>query len=380
MRVRHNEQLRLILGVAIAWLLVTGQKCSKDDLVRYGEQLCGKGGRLVAKPDGSVACASAGPVTTTTTTSTLPPSTTTTTLPTATPTPWPIPPVAPTPQPAPPCVPEAPMPFGPVSVTDGFPRSSCANPGEGGRCTRSANPEVLWEEGEDSCYPMADRAGANKHFGWWAEEQIAGKVLLCLSREQGGDAQRDEHGCLDAYGRWYGFDGVERIARDAAGVHKHSGWRHGICPAAAPKTCAPAPAPTPGTPATGPGSCSLPPMPECGRSEGPTGVYGCCITDKARPLPASPFDAVVGEEQSAVARAHPEFFDRDGRVSEDLYVDELVRRLKARGFCVTRGGPSDEVGLKFNNSESFQYDVHLGNGRPRLSGYTAYCSPAKFDD
>jgi hypothetical protein len=82
--------------------------------------------------------------------------------------------------------------------------------------------------------------------------------------------------------------------------------------------------------------------------------------------------------QDAIERERPELFDRDGRVNEDAYVDELVRRLRARGVCATRGGPSDEVGIKSGNSESFQYDVHLGNGRPRRSGYTSYCSPARF--
>jgi len=119
-------------------------------------------------------------------------------------------------------------------------------------------------------------------------------------------------------------------------------------------------------------------MPECGRGEGPVGVFGCCWTDKARPLPRSPFDAIVDEEQDAIARSLPSWFDQDGRVNEDEYVNEMVRRLKARGLCATRGGPSDEVGLKQGNGESFQYDVHLGNGRPRRSGYTAYCSPSRF--
>jgi hypothetical protein len=127
-----------------------------------------------------------------------------------------------------------------------------------------------------------------------------------------------------------------------------------------------------------PQPCALPALPECGRSEGPTGVYGCCWTDKARPLPGSPFDAVVDQEQGAIEHDRRDLFDQDGRVDEDEYVNELVRRLRVRGLCVTRGGPTDEVGLKASNGESFQYDVHLGNGRPRKSGYTAYCSPARF--
>jgi hypothetical protein len=119
-------------------------------------------------------------------------------------------------------------------------------------------------------------------------------------------------------------------------------------------------------------------MPDCSGSEGPTGVYGCCWTDKARPLPSSPFDAIVDAEQDAIERERPGMFDRDGRVDEDAYVNELVRRLQARGLCAVRGGPGDEAAIKASNSESFQFDVHLGNGRPRRDGYVTYCRPARF--
>lgn len=138
----------------------------------------------------------------------------------------------------------------------------------------------------------------------------------------------------------------------------------------------PTPAPTP-SPSPTPG-CALSSMPECGGHEGPTGVYGCCFTDKHKPLPASPYDQVVDNVQDSIERDHPGWFDQDGRVNEDLYVTEVVRRLQALGLCATRGGPSDEVGIKPTNAENFQYDVHLGNGRPRRYGYTAYCSPARF--
>lgn len=119
-------------------------------------------------------------------------------------------------------------------------------------------------------------------------------------------------------------------------------------------------------------------MPECGRAEGPAGVYGCCWTDHAKPLPSSPFDTIVDTEQDAIERERPGMFDRDGRVDEEAYVNELVRRLRARGLCASRGGPGDEAAIKPSNAESFQYDVHLGNGRPRRSGYVAYCRPARF--
>lgn len=134
--------------------------------------------------------------------------------------------------------------------------------------------------------------------------------------------------------------------------------------------------PTPPPPAP-PETCGLKAMPECGRPESSVGVYGCCYTDKHRPLPESPFGEVVDREQQAIARERPDMFDRDGRVNEDDYVSYLVWRLQQKGYCVTRGGPGDEIGIKASNAESFQYDVHLSNGRPRLYGYTAYCSPAR---
>jgi hypothetical protein len=147
-------------------------------------------------------------------------------------------------------------------------------------------------------------------------------------------------------------------------------------------TVSPSPTPSPSlspTPSPSAGnSCRLSSMPDCSASERPTGVFGCCFTDKARPLPSSPFDDMVDAEQDAIEREKPGLFDRDGKVDEDAYVTELLRRLQARGVCAVRGGPSDELALKQGNTESFQYDVHLGNGRPRRSGYTSYCKPARF--
>lgn len=132
----------------------------------------------------------------------------------------------------------------------------------------------------------------------------------------------------------------------------------------------------PPTPAPG---CSLPMMPECGGPEGPTGVYGCCITDKARPLPPSPFDDVLDQVQTDEENAGTIPRDPSGRVDEAAYTAELVRRLRAKGLCATVGGPGDEVGIKGSNAESYQYDVVFANGRPRRSGFVAFCHPARFD-
>jgi hypothetical protein len=86
----------------------------------------------------------------------------------------------------------------------------------------------------------------------------------------------------------------------------------------------------------------------------------------------------VDEVQDAVERERPDLFDRDGRAEEEAYVNEVARRLRLRGLCAQRGGPGDEVSIKASNAENWQYDVHLGNGRPRRSGYVAYCSPARW--
>jgi hypothetical protein len=123
-------------------------------------------------------------------------------------------------------------------------------------------------------------------------------------------------------------------------------------------------------------------MRECGsvgNVDPERGLYGCCVTDKHPTFPrSSPFSAVLEEVQEAEEDAETVPRDRDGRVDEDVYVAEILRRLRARGLCVTRGGPSDEIGIKGTNNESWQFDIHLGNGRPRRGGYVAYCSPARF--
>lgn len=60
----------------------------------------------------------------------------------------------------------------------------------------------------------------------------------------------------------------------------------------------------------------------------------------------NPFEYAVDQVQDDVERDRPELFDRDGRVNEDTYVLEVVRRLRVKGYCATVGGPSDEIGVK----------------------------------
>ena len=110
-----------------------------------------------------------------------------------------------------------------------------------------------------------------------------------------------------------------------------------------------------------------------------TGKWGCCVTDKHPSFPrSSPFSGVLEEVQEAEERDRTIPRDQDGRVDEDAYVNEILRRLGARGVCAKRGGPSDEIGIKSSSEENWQFDIHLGNGRPRRQGYTAYCRPARF--
>jgi hypothetical protein len=206
---------------------------------------------------------------------------------------------------------------------------------------------------------------------------LGGIALQC---EPGylSDPDDTSRGCFDRFGRRYKWDGG--AWREQVLADRLSGWWLGICPPRAPKTCAPSPVPTP-TPEPG-GSCALPSMPECGsvgNVDPAIGLYGCCVTDKHPTFPrSSPFSSVLEDVQRKEEDAGTVARDRDGRVDEDAYVAEILHRLAARGVCAKRGGPSDEISIKSDNSEAWQFDIHLSNGRPRRSGYVAYCRPARW--
>lgn len=308
------------------------------------------------------------PTTTTSTTTT----TTSTTLPE-------LPRATPTPSPSPtPCQPEIGPPSGAVDVRQGLKASSCESPGENRRCFKGqpSGATVAWEADETACWPA------------WvvAEQGRMPKVLngIALYCEQGylSDPDDTRRGCFDAWGRRYQWDGG--VWREQVLADRFSGWWLGICPPKAPRTCeaTPKPIPTPGTPI--PNACTLPPMRECGGRDADSQTshrWGCCI-DSEHPdfgRYPSPFDAYVEKVQDDIETQRAVAFDRDGRVDEDEYMTEAVRRLTAMGFCVKRSvNPSEEIGIKGSNAENYQYDLILSNGRPRHHGYTAYCSPSRF--
>lgn len=150
-------------------------------------------------------------------------------------------------------------------------------------------------------------------------------------------------------------------------------------PLAAPATPTPSPAATPAPtpaptapPATG-SSCALPSMPECGRPEGPAGVFGCCRAETTQ--------VFVGAVDAAIARVRrerPDLVDGDRVRDEDGFVQAVARALEQTGLCARQGGPADEVGVKNSNSFSEQYDIVFGNGTVRSGGYTVTCRPARF--
>ena len=339
-------------------------------------KLCATGERLdpqvgcicmpdhVPDADGKGCHIEAPPTTTTTTTTTTSTTTTTTTTLPPRPVPTPtIPPPAPTPTPT--CIPDPPMPAGPVDVRNGLAPSSCERPSENMKCFKERGDVADYPPGITDCWNYQQLAAYNLNAGHWRQECRGGLCLLC---------DEPPRGCFDKFGRRYGNDDWTRECYGSdcrQPPYPWSGQYGGICPPRAPTTCA-------STDAT----CSLPAMPECGsigNVDPDIGLFGCCVTEKHPGFRrTSPFDAVVDEVQLAEEREGTVPRDRDGRVDEAAYTAELVRRLRAKGLCATVGGPGDELGLKQSNGESFQYDVHFGNGRPRRGGYVAYCRPARF--
>ena len=358
-------------------LVLLAPACPKQmSVCATGEVLTDKGCQCsdghVPDEDG-VGCHREDPTTTTTTTSTsTTTSTTTTTLRPATPVPPSIPPIAPSPTPT--CIPEPAMPSGPVTTANGLAASSCEHPSENMACFKDRGDVAIYVEGETRCWNYAQYAAFNLNAGHWKRERRGNMEMLC---------DEPPRGCFDKFGRRYSNDDWTRecFGSDCRQPsYPFSGQYAGICPARAPKTCPPVPLPTP---TVVPGeSCTLPAMRECGSvgNVNPViGLYGCCVTDKHPSFPReSPFSSVLADVQEAEERDGTVARDRDGRVDEDAYVNEILRRLRVKGLCVTRGGPSDEIGIKGSNAESWQFDIHLSNGRPRKGGYVAYCKPARF--
>ena len=142
----------------------------------------------------------------------------------------------------------------------------------------------------------------------------------------------------------------------------------------APASASPGPTPAPSASPTPSGSCRLPSMPECGKAEGPPGVFGCCREESAQ-LFASQVDAAITQLQ----RDRPSLFSGERVLDANAYVQGVAQVLEQRyGLCARQGGPEDEVGVKNSNSFSEQYDILFGNGTIRHNGYTVTCRPARF--
>jgi hypothetical protein len=136
----------------------------------------------------------------------------------------------------------------------------------------------------------------------------------------------------------------------------------------------PTPTPTP-TPSPSPsGGCRLSSMAECGRAEGPKGVWGCCREERTQV-----FADDVERAIDKILQERPELFNGDRPKDDNAYIQGVAKILERDfGYCAKQGGPEDEVGVKNSNGFSEQYDILLSNGRIRRFGYTVTCRPARF--
>jgi hypothetical protein len=115
-------------------------------------------------------------------------------------------------------------------------------------------------------------------------------------------------------------------------------------------------------------------MPECGRAEGPKGVWGCCREESTQAFAADVETAI-----DRLLRERPDLFNDDRPKNHDEYVQSVAKILERDfGYCSRQGGPEDEIGVKNSNGFSEQYDILLSNGRIRRFGYTVTCRPARF--
>jgi hypothetical protein len=112
-------------------------------------------------------------------------------------------------------------------------------------------------------------------------------------------------------------------------------------------------------------------MPECGAPGPPEGPWGCCVKGGTGRYAE---DVQVAVE---TARVVPSLV-KDGKVIDvEGYLDFLVDFLTKAGYCVVKGGPEDEIGVKKSNAMNEQYDVILAN-MTAYSFIAATCTPARF--
>lgn len=76
--------------------------------------------------------------------------------------------------------------------------------------------------------------------------------------------------------------------------------------------------------------------------------------------------------------SQPGVFSGDRVLNEDAYMNGVVNILRSYGYCATRGGPSDEIGIKTYNGFNEQYDILLSTGSVRYNGFAVRCTPARF--
>ena len=138
-------------------------------------------------------------------------------------------------------------------------------------------------------------------------------------------------------------------------------------------TPTPSPSPTP-TPSPSASGCRLSSMPECGKAEGPKGVYGCCKEERDWE-----FGEIVEKAIDRIQTERPQLFNGDTVKDQDAYVRGVAEILQRDfGVCSKQGGPEDEIAVKNSNGFSEQFDILLSNGKIRRGGYTVTCRPARF--
>lgn len=128
----------------------------------------------------------------------------------------------------------------------------------------------------------------------------------------------------------------------------------------------PSPSPVPPHPACGA-------MPECGGPETPpgSGIWGCC-----REGQPSRYKQVVQQAVDDVLREHG-WIPSVPLTNPGLFIALVMEKVDNAGYCVTHGGPSDEIGVKLDNSYSEQFDIVNRNGTAQVH-HAASCTPARF--
>ena len=141
-------------------------------------------------------------------------------------------------------------------------------------------------------------------------------------------------------------------------------------------TPTPTPVPTP-TPFGQGLACGASRMPECGRDEGPTGVWGCCTKEPG--AGNGQWDTHLWDAINDLQKEQPDLFNGNNIRDRERFIREVARITEQKyKLCVIPGGPGDEVGVKTGNSSSEQYDIYESNGRIRYPGYAVTCRPARF--